>query len=373
MSRFQLDLARHEDDDALRAVLAGTSMGGGIEVGFRREPSFFDASVVDGHFRQIIVGRDRTSRDRVVGFGSRSIRRVYLNGKPGTIGYLSLLRVVPDCRGRGRLLANAYRYLRELHADGQTALYLTTIAEDNAPALQTLVGGRAGLPHYHFAGRYLTAALPLSRRAPRTAPPDPSLTIEPARQADLSDVLEFLHCQGASRQFFPLYTQLDLGEGGLLRGLRPEDILLARRAGRIVGTLAAWDQREFRQTIVNAYHGCWRLVRPVYNGWASLSGQPRLPNPGDPIRSLMGALPLIENDTPEVFDALLDGMLRTRNSDPVDYLLLGFHESDPLLTRLKRRRATWYVTNLYFACWEDGEPIRKALADRPPYLELGSL
>ena len=55
------------------------------------------------------------------------------------------------------------------------------------------------------------------------------------------------------------------------------------------------------------------------------------------------------------------------------YLLLGLHESDPLFLRASRWRARRYVTRLYLACWDDGEPLRKSLDGRPPYLELGCL
>ena len=64
----------------------------------------------------------------------------------------------------------------------------------------------------------------------------------------------------------------------------------------------------------------------------------------------------------------------TWSSDaPATHLLLGLHESDPLLPVAQSRAAICYTTRLYLVCWEDGEPFRAGLDGRVPYLELGSL
>ena len=77
MSRFQFDLAGLTDDADLRHVLASTPMAGRIAVSFRREPSWFGGAVVDGFSRQVVGCRDQ-STGRIVGFGCRSLREVYV-------------------------------------------------------------------------------------------------------------------------------------------------------------------------------------------------------------------------------------------------------------------------------------------------------
>ena len=72
-------------------------------------------------------------------------------------------------------------------------------------------------------------------------------------------------------------------QGRIVEGhgdLRPEDILLAFRGGKLAGTLAGWDQRGFRQSVVHAYSPGMRWARPFYNCWARLRGLPSLPPPG---------------------------------------------------------------------------------------------
>lgn len=370
MSRYRFELATPEDDADLRHVLAATPMSGRIAVAFRREPSWFSGAVVDGRFRQAIACRDlRTGR--IIGFGCRSIRDVYVNGQPASVGYLSSLRVLPEHRNLG-LVARGYAFLRELHGDGRVPFYLTTIAAGNRTALDVLTSGRAGLPMYHPAGAYHTIAIALPRRQRRTT--RGAVAVRPARPEDLPAILDFLAAAGSRRQFFPRLEANDfLSSEGLMRSLSLDKMLLAEREGRLVGTLAAWDQHDYRQSVVHAYHGCLRWLRPLYNTWAWLRGRPGLPRPGSDFHYLTGALPVGTNDEDDVFATLLEGLRDRSSGGPWTHLLIGLHEADPLLRVAQRYQGTDYVTHVFLASWPDGEKARAAVDGRPPYLEAGSL
>lgn len=371
MSRYRFELASAADDADLRRILAETPMPGRIAVGFGRAPSYFAAAEVDGRFCQVVAARD-TRDGRLVGFGVRSIRELYVNGRPAPAGYLSSLRLLSAHRNRG-LVARGYGFFRQLHADGRARLYLTTIAEGNEPALRLLTSGRAGLPAYHFAGRYHTVALPLTAQA-RRQNPQPACAIRPATAEDVPAVLNFLERMGPRRQFFPCYRAEDFfSGGGALKNLRPADLLLAVRAGRILGTLAGWDQRGFRQTVVHGYAAPLRWARWPYNAWARCTGRPILPAAGTSLCYLTGALAVVEGDDLDVFASLLEALLALKSGGDWQVLLIGMHEGDPLLRVLRDLPGTWYSTRLYLVCWPDGEPERAQLDGRATYLELGSL
>ncbi len=371
MSRYRFEVAGPADDADLRRVLAATPMAGNIAVAFHREPSYFAGARVEGRFHQVVACRE-TESGRIVGFGVRSASPRYVNGQPEWVGYLSTLRLLAGHRNRG-LVARGYAFFRRLHADGQARLYLTTIAEGNTTALTQLTSGRAGLPTYHDVGRFHTAAIPLTRRTSRRAMA-PGLEIRPARREDIGAVLAFLREQGPRRQFFPAYEEEDFGgETGVFKDLKPDDMLLAFRGGRLVGALAGWDQHGFRQTVVHGYGGALRWARPAYNAWAWLRGLPPLPPPGGAVHYLTAALPVIAGDDAAVFAALLTELRARSAGGPHDYLMLGLHESDPLLPVVRACPAAWYDTRLFLVCWDDGEPMRRGLDGRPPYLELGCL
>ncbi len=254
MSALRFDIATPEDDAQLREVLASTPMDGQIQVSFRREPSFFQAGVVEGPFLQTLVARNGA---QVAAIGCRSVRDRFVNGQPRTIGYLSGLRLRPEYRSTG-LLGRGYRFLHRLHADRRTQLYLTTIAEGNAVAQRVLTSGRTWLPQYHRAGTYHTLVI-RPRRARSGARPDPSLLIRRASQVDLPQIVQFLQQAGPRRQFFPYYTAEDFGNPqGTFYELPLENLFLAEHNEQLVGMLGAWDQRGFRQTVVEGYQGWMR-------------------------------------------------------------------------------------------------------------------
>ena len=271
------------------------------------------------------------------------------------------------------LVARGYRYFRQLHEDRRAPLYLTTIAKGNDYALSVLAKGRARLPRYHAAGEYHTAIIPVTcvhrRRVIRQG-----VEIRPATVGDMDHVLRFLARLGPSRQFFPRYDRGDFFEArGTFRDLRPADLLVAFSGPRMVGMLGGWDQHRYRQTVVERLHGLLRWSRPVYNCLAYASGRARLPKPGEGFRYVTGTLPLVDDDDPVVFTALLESLLANLRADGHEYLLIGMHEKDPLLKLVQDRATTSYVTGVYYACWSDGETLRGQLDERPPYLELGCL
>jgi hypothetical protein len=308
---------------------------------------------------------------RIIGFGCRSVREVYVNGKPDVVGFLSSLRLLPEHRNLG-LVARGFAALRELNGDGRVPFYLTTIAEGNRTALAVLTSGRAGLPAYHPAGAYHTVAIPLLQR--RIASPSGKVSIRPAQREDLPPLLDFLAVEGPRRQFFPRLEANDfLSPQGAMRGLSLDRILLAERGGRLVGTLAGWDQHAYRQSVVHTYHGGLRWVRPLYNTWTWLLGRPGLPRPGEAFHYLMGALPVVAEDDDNVFAVLLEALRHQAAGGPWTHLLIGLHESDPLLRVAQRYQAACYATHLFLVCWPDGEAARGAVDARVAYLEAGSL
>jgi hypothetical protein len=88
---------------------------------------------------------------------------------------------------------------------------------------------------------------------------------------------------------------------------------------------------------------------------------------------LTGALPVVSEDAPDVFKALIEALCQRAAGGPWSHVLIGLHAADPLLRVARRYQAACYVTHLFLVSWEDGDPARLAVDSRAPYLELGSL
>jgi hypothetical protein len=286
---------------------------------------------------------------------------------------LSALRALPEYRNRG-LLARGIVHLRRLHEDGRAKLYLVTIAAGNDNAIRILTSGRAGLPTFYPHGRYLGLAIPIPRRRRRSRDVTGDVSLAEGRESDLPEILDFLRIWGPKRQFFPEYTERDFfNPEATFKDLAAHDVLLARRGGRLVGLIGAWDQHGFKQSIVEGYGPALRLVSPVYNLWAQVRGRPGIPQLGAELRYLTAAVPVVADDNPDVFLLLVRGVLSRASASEHQYLMLGLHDSDPLLPAARRLGGRTYAGQFYLACWQDGEDLRRKIDNRPPYLEIGSL
>jgi hypothetical protein len=364
---MRIRLAERRDDPRLRELLRDSAMPGWVRVAYAREPDFFASLAVDGRFSQVVAGE---KDGRIRGMGTRSLKPVYINGRPGTIGYLGNLRLEPAYRS-GLGLYRGYRFFADLHRDGRTPAYLTTIVEANRAARTLLTSGRAGLPRYLDMGRYITHALPPGR-APKTGT-DEGLSVARGGPDVMADIPAHLHREGPKRQFFPLFSLDDLGTPHL-RGLSERDFYVARKGGRIVGVAARWDQRAFKQHRVTGYARPLSRLRPLVNPLLSLAGYPRLPPPGGALKTGYVAFPCIRNDAPGVFTALLRRMAADAGRAGDDLLIVGLHESDPLRRGLVPFSGFRYISRVYLVAYDDGSPFYETLdRSRIPHLEVGTL
>src|SRR5215472_3435820 len=279
MTQLSLDLAVPADDAAIRRLLRRQPVPGRATVTFEREPDFWAGCAVTGDDSRILVARDE--KGEIAGVACRSVRDVFVNGRPVRIGYLGQLRV--DERFRGRwLVSRGFNLLRRLHDERPVPAYLTSIIQGNAEAIGVLVDRpRKVFPKFYPVARYSTLALDLRRRKP---PLWCRVSIAAGSADSVEEVAAFLRASGAHHQFFPLWTAAKLRDLADF-GLPPADLRIARRDGNIVGVMGLWDQTAFKQTVVRAYSGWLKVAAPLWNSTAPLFGRNELPRPGEELRS----------------------------------------------------------------------------------------
>ncbi len=382
MARYQFDVAGPGQEQELRELLRSLPTDGQIQLTFQREPDYFAALPTLGPFCQTLICREMESQT-IVAIASRSIRDVFINGQPKAVGYLGMLRIT-KAHQNSSVLARGYKFLKQLHSDDRTPMYYTTIAEGNQRAINALTSGRAGLPTYHPAGVYHTLAIGLSTRRSRVEARGQrtsgnELEIRHATEEDLPALVDYLNRVGSSYQFFPACQGSDFDgpagafSGNAFSGLSPSDFFLALRNGQIIGTIGAWDQHAFRQTVVHGYGVALKVSRPLYNMLAKLRGRSPLPSSDQPFRYLVAALAVIEGNDPFVFRSLIDALTKFHSGGRYDFLMVGLHETSPLFGTFVSRTAVQYKTQVFHVCWSNGETFRHSLDNRPHYYELGCL
>ncbi len=197
-----------------------------------------------------------------------------------------------------------------------------------------------------------------------------------AQSGDIDEVVAFLRRHGRRRQYYPAYRVSDFGEGGILPGLEPHDVILARRGGPIIGTIAVWDQSAYKQTIVHSYSGRLERLRGWFDRIATLSGAAPLPAPGHEIRSAYAALVCVADDDPGVMRTLLREAYNDACRRGFAFLMIGLTDEDPLLRIARRYLHIPYRSWLQASAWRPGEvgcDLHPTLDDRPAYVEIAAL
>jgi hypothetical protein len=367
-TRFAIALAEHGDDAELRALLRENPMNGSMQVTFEREPDFFAACAIRGGFYQVGVGRDLES-GRIVGLGTRSIARAFVNSRPVPFGWLSDLRLQPAYRG-GTLVARGYRFLRELHGDGRVELYGTVIFHDNRTALRTIAATRAGLPAYHDLGVIHSPGINLRRRKPAIAA---DCDIVHGRRELLPEIVDCLNRNNARKQFAPVHDVESFIHGNRWKDFQPSDFYVARRNSKVIGVLGRWNQSAFKQTRVISYGRRLRWIVPAANAVQTLLGAPSYPEPGQYVRFFYASFIAVDQDDVGVFRALLRRVYNDAVGSSFRYAMLGLHERDPLLAALEDYSLTPFAGRLFCVCFADGEQVYRSLDGRAPYVEAATL
>lgn len=370
-SSIDFRVATATDDPDLRQLLRDNPMEGEISVSLEREPDVFLAGLTEGDRHHTIVATDG-SQGRTVGMASRSVYSGFLNGRPARLGYLSQLRVDRVYRGRVGLLSKGYALMRSLRTPGDLPFDLTSIVADNQTARRVLGAGLSALPAYQEIEPFTTLVLPLWRR--RNARGSDAFRIERGSLDRTEDIADCLERNRVRYQFAPRWTARELLSPERSRGLAPRDFLIAERAGRVIGCLALWNQSSFKQIVVRHYGASMRRWRPIVDISARLLGTPRLPNPGRPIPHVYLSHVAIDDDSAEVFSALLARAYNDACDQRYACLVIGFAERHPFLRVVLRGYRAWtYSSILYAVCWEGGKAAVEAIDRRVPHLEVGLL
>ena len=367
MTRYQVEQANLEDDAALRLRMAQDWMRGNLSVSFRREPSYFAGSRLQGDAVQVVKVVDM-SNGTLVGMGARLKTQLYINGKIRCVGLLTDLRAAPDVRG-GTLLARKFNLLKQTHESDPVDFYLSVIMEGNTLAQQVLTSGRCGLPTYHDCGLMLTPALHLD--LPKPALRVANVLFRRALASDTDALTELFQAAAPRRQFAPDYRCVLTEQG--LPNLTVADFFVAERGSQLLGCIAAWDQQSLRQTHIEAYSAGLALMRPWYNALARISPFKPMPAIGEKIPYLYLAALTLRTDDLTLFRGLLRHVYRELRSDSWHYAIISIHQNDPLAVVLAEYRAILSAGRLYAVHYADGAAAVAALDGRVPYFDMSRI
>jgi hypothetical protein len=367
--RLRFGLADGADNADIRRLLRDTPVAGWVSLSYEREPDYFRAATVEGDVHETLVGRDRRTGELIV-MASFSVQDAWVNGKRARVGYLGQLRLAARHLSRPWPVLEGYRFIRRMVERRPAVRHvLTSIVSTNMRAKRLLTSGSRNLPVYAPLQGFWTLAYPCRRRRDRTAGSE----LLSGSESDAEDISRFLEQQASRFQFAPSWHAERLWGPASCPDLAPGDFLLAKRGTRLVGCIALWDQGGFKQHVVRGYAPWVARCRPLLNVGAALSGLPRLPSVGSPLREVSLSHLAVAEDDPGVFEALLRGALGRARDRGYQLAVTGMAQGHPLLEPARRfARHMAYQSDIYRVHWDEpGSPAD--LDKRPLHLEAAIL
>jgi hypothetical protein len=373
MPLVEFELATTADDADLRRLLRVNPLPGEICLSYEREPSYWAASVLDGPLHQTLVARSQDGC--VVGMGSRSVRELYVNGKPSAVGYMSQMRVDPNFAWGAALpkvLAQGWRFYRQLHQDRRTPYYLASLVTGDSVAWRMMNAGLPDWPTLNPVGNLRTYALHMrrARPLPRLAH---GLCLRRATPEDAHTIANCLARNHSRHQFAPVWSPESLVALTQLTDLDWRDFWLVERDAQVVGTLARWNQRRLKQSVVRGYAGVLRWAWPWVNLTARVGVAPRLPSIGEQVRHAFASHLAVDNDDADVATALLAAVYNDAVAAGDNYLMLGLDSNHSLGGIVRPYRHVVYATQLCLATWGADVEMARQVEDRQVGVEIALL
>ena len=333
----RIELATAADDAALRRLARELPMAGRIRLAFECEPSFFAAAEAESDRHHTVIARDEETGE-ALGMGSRLVRESYVDGEPVPLGYLGQLRLAPAHRGHVLpLLRAGFEVLGATHCSPEAPFDITSIVADNRPARRLLEAGLEGLPRYRPVESLVTFLIPTRRLRAHVDAVD----ARGGSAAMAPEILDCLERFSRRHQFAPRWTAAKMPAADLFH--------VALAGGRVVGCLARWDQRAFKQVMVRGYDPALRFWRPLLNLFGAA-----LPRVGEPIAFAHLAPLAVDDDEPAVLVALLRAALAAARDAGLEFLSVGLATRHPLVDVVRRAcPGREYASTLYAVEWGD--------------------
>ncbi|MET0004841.1 MAG: hypothetical protein ABW087_14585 [Candidatus Thiodiazotropha sp.] len=358
--------ATEADDEALQIILAENPMQGWLRLAQQRSPSYFAGEDLMGH-SIAIIGEDAAKDNAIIGMYHTSFLPLYINGQVVKTGYLGELRVNQSYRSSLRIIKHGFASIRSLtRAESTTTqLWFTSIASDNHVARRLLEADNPKLPRYTPRGELQTLAISTHHGKRPTR-------FQPAIENDIPTLCEFHQRQASQLNFAPCLDPSWLGGLSRQKGLTIEDFLIYKRDGRIEACIALWDQRPFKQLVVQGYRSPLNYLRGLYNIFAYLSTRPLLPGAHSILESLYLSFFCCSKEFEEEATELVQEALYLASRRGAKIGLIGVAAGNPLLARLKKSfRPTIYKTCIESVSWRDEKPPE--LNDAPIQPEIALL
>lgn len=359
---FIYETAKPEDGKDILEILEQGGFKGKISLTYTRRPDAYTSLKKEAPQVEIAVCRD-SKENRVVGFGVCAIRNLFINGKEEKVGYLLGLRFRGDYAKKHQVLPIGYEFIYSLLKEKGITYFFTTILEENIYAQKLLEKKRSFMPEYLPIGNYEVYSLKTGQRARKH-----EYKFRKAVFTDISQILSFINNYGKSQQLYPVLKEEYLTKNVFL-GLSIDKFYILLDNQEIIAAGAAWDQREYKQYVVNGYGGIFKIIQPISRIF-KLFGYPTLPKSNSVLNLFNLSFLGIKDNNYRILEIFLDEIAEAEKS--YDLFTIGLYEKHPLREAFANRPKIVYRSKIYQVKWDEGANT-KLNEKIMPFLECGML
>ncbi len=362
---FAIRDATPADNEPLIALAAACSMLGDISLRIDRGPDFFALNRLEGQCWRVGVA---VRAGMIVGCVAISERLAYVNARERRTGYVGDLKVHPAHRDT-RIADELSRYAeRACELLPPTAPVMITVLAGNR-AMERRLPGPRGVPMLRRIGTIRTHSIPILWR--RRVNDPGCIRVAPAGWTDIDEMAALWSRVAPLRQLAPVLSASAMAEWILAApGLDISSYRLARSSnGELLGFLAVWDQRVFKQLTVVAYSTRMKAARSAFNLLVPIVGGERMPRPGSPLNCVSIAHICVPADKPRVLRALIISGYNEQRGSGCSFMNVGMDRRDPLSAAVDGLFAQPTDVNAYIVAPRRGV-MPEHLDERPLHNEI---
>jgi GNAT superfamily N-acetyltransferase len=359
-------LGKPEDNPKIQDLITKITMPGVAQMCFQRAPDFFVGAKVIGDEFILAVADDDERPDVLAGLTVISGRDLFISGQKRRVYYSGDTRVDPFYRRRG--IASNLFLEQKKYRTTEDLLQGIVLKENTAP-LDAAANAADGVLFRYWISHTIETSFIFTRKITPRIPK--GVQMRPATAADVPAMQAFFDREAPRRNGYPVYDFQKLLAGDpYYAGLKIEHFVLALRDGQLIGMIAGWDQKSYKQTRIVGFKPIVKVLRPFYNLYVGLTGGFKLPPVGGVLNYLTLANILIANDDPAVLQGLIDYVM-AHAGQKYDALATAFTHGDPLENVPRGYKRQKLFSNNFWLSY--GEDPRPTIDNRPLYVELGRL
>ncbi|AOA58059.1 hypothetical protein [Acinetobacter larvae] len=312
------------DDAQLLEVIKEVMPSNRMSLSFERVNSYLSASTILGHTRQCLVIVKETRPDQILGMFLLAWKQCGTAPQHYALCYICDLRFRKELRGK-RNVRLIMDYLAATFP--QHNFYQSIILADNVLARKVFHVTRE-----HYFSPYIWDNIYTYNISHFKAIDLPHyLNVVPLEEGHIDAVLEFLADLQQYYNFLTIYDFKNIHtDQKFWQGLSYNDFyIVVDESNQIVGLYGLWDQKHIKRIRVLDYHYPLKLVKPLYNLYATLCGKMTLPKVRQCFEYLLMQGPFCSPHRADVFEFMLHHAMQSAKAQNHQILSLSLAENDP--------------------------------------------